>query len=493
MSTEQLNAYLYRSIKSGKEYDKLIPKTACNVAYPFQDRNTTEVMELMKEISTKFSLQTKRLATVLKANQLETTVKNIYNFLHDHLQYKADGFEQNVSSPACSWKQRKTGVDCKSFSVFASSILINLGIPHVYRKVVQPNSPGKWSHVYVVIPYKNKTLIIDGTTHDNKEVVYTKKHDMDARLPARGLNGGMSQPQTEMTNAVKGFMTFLKELQELGVPVVVTNTIKGKIKSLIDQGIDPKIDFTNDSIIINGQKIKLISALEGTQGLGFAGAAVAVATKISALKAFGSKIGGLFSGIFGGKSSLSDYTRGAVTFINEIVPQIQQKHQADASALLTELSKSANFMLLIYEYARQDSRKHRSKVGNDEAIKIMKDFIVSLSEIEKELSTNYTIEKKIIRHSYPRNYIAKYATASPNLIKNYTEYKVTPKSVVQNVIKTGKDYYNNVVAGNNNNVDAIDKSGNPVLRSKSNMVKNVAIGAGVLTAAFLVVRLTPTK
>jgi len=489
MSTEILNAYLYRPIKSGKEYGKLIPKTNCDVEYPFSDRNTSEVMELMREISLKHFSQTKKLVQVLKGKNLENTVRNVYDFLHDHLQYKADGFEQDIRSPACSWNQRKMGVDCKSYSVFASSILLNLEIPHAFRKVMQPNSPDKWSHVYVIIPYRNKKLVIDATTHINKEVAFTKKYDMDVRLPARGLNGAAKQPQSEMTKAVLGFLVFLKELQDLGVSVRTTEAIKAKIRSLVERGVDPKINFTKEAIVIQGQEFSLISGLGSPQGLGFAGAAVTIATKLGALKAFGSKIGGLFTGIFGKKSSPSAFTQAAVNFVNTTVPEIQQRYQSDASALMTELSKSANFVLLGYQYARDNSGASRSKTGNDAALKIIKDFIASLHQIEKELSSDNTIEKRTASFTYPRNYIQRHYTSAPDryLTHNYMEYKITPKSIVQNAIQTGKKYYNNVIGNTNENPQ------NQLAVRKSNTTKNIAIGAGLLTAAFLVVRLTPNK
>ena len=64
-------------------------------------------------------------------------------------QYKLDkkGLEQ-LRRPARTWADRKSGVDCDCMSIFASSILTNLQIPHKFR--ITKYSQDSWQHVYVI-------------------------------------------------------------------------------------------------------------------------------------------------------------------------------------------------------------------------------------------------------------------------------------------------------------------------------------------------------
>ena len=169
MSIQAINQLLYRPISRSKKYDKYFPKVSCQSTF-LKEATTTGGLELMKQWSKKYAHQTEKIAKKLQGKTLPETINNIYNWLYNHLQYDADGYEQKLKSPACSYFMRFEGIDCKSYSLFASSILLNLGIAHKFRKVVQPSDPNRWSHVYVVVPYKNQELIIDATKSINTEV-----------------------------------------------------------------------------------------------------------------------------------------------------------------------------------------------------------------------------------------------------------------------------------------------------------------------------------
>jgi hypothetical protein len=105
--------------------------------------------------------------------------------VYNHFQYKADDEDQLLRSPACSWYDRYNGIDCKSYSILASSILLELGINHYIRKIKQPTfAPDEFTHVYVVVPKDQKTndlnkgyYIIDGTVTGNYEPEYIETKD----------------------------------------------------------------------------------------------------------------------------------------------------------------------------------------------------------------------------------------------------------------------------------------------------------------------------
>ena len=89
------------------------------------------------------------------ASEIETC-KKIFDYLKNQVNYKADGAEQQVRLP--SGLIRTLQGDCKSYSVFTSAVLTNLGIPH--KLVYASYDPNDFTptHIYVMT---NKGCIID--------------------------------------------------------------------------------------------------------------------------------------------------------------------------------------------------------------------------------------------------------------------------------------------------------------------------------------------
>ncbi len=256
MSIEAINTLLYRPINKSKKYDSYFPKVSCQSTF-LKETTTTGGLELIKLWSKKYASQTEKIAKELQGKTLPETINNIYNWLYNYLQYDADGYEQKLKSPACSYFMRFDGIDCKSYSLFASSILSNLGIVHKLRKVVQPSDPTRWSHVYVVVPYKNQELIIDATKSINTEVTKLKEFDMDVKdvsLPYYGMNAATTVVGKDINRAVKNFVSFLSELNKKGVSVLVTNSIKKDVRNFIDRGIEPKITITKEFFQVNQKR-----------------------------------------------------------------------------------------------------------------------------------------------------------------------------------------------------------------------------------------------
>ncbi|MBY0485931.1 MAG: hypothetical protein K2P85_01870 [Flavobacteriaceae bacterium] len=198
MTKDEINKALKRPIKESSQFDNLIEKPN-NEQKQLKKGNTFYSVSVMKFWVINFYWQVAKLSKVLLGENLEETTKKIHSFLFGNIQYQADGTVQYIRSPSNSWKNRKTGIDCKSYSVFASSILANLGIKHYIRQIRQPSfNPEKFTHVYVVVPIDQETgslskghYVIDGTILSNKEPIYTVKKDvfMEDNLPHVGLNG----------------------------------------------------------------------------------------------------------------------------------------------------------------------------------------------------------------------------------------------------------------------------------------------------------------
>lgn len=186
---------LRRNLLSGQEYEPLFPTVSCDKTN-LGNGNTFDSVRMIKQMVIKYQFQTKKVATLLQQETLKETCDKIYWFLYHHIQYKADGAEQMLRSPACAFKQRVEGVDCKSYSIFASCLLANMGIRHFIRQIKQPSfRPDLYTHVYVIVPLNQETgnikdgyLIIDGTTSNNREPIYTMAHETEVNLPHYGLN-----------------------------------------------------------------------------------------------------------------------------------------------------------------------------------------------------------------------------------------------------------------------------------------------------------------
>ncbi|MDT0689364.1 hypothetical protein RM549_06175 [Salegentibacter sp. F188] len=304
---QDISTALKRQLRSGKEYEKLMPAVKCE-STPLGEGDTFFTVDQMRAWVEKYRWQTAKLALVLEGQSLQETIANIYKFLYDHVQYTADGALQQLRSPACTWLQRKNGTDCKSFSVFASSILSNLGIKHAIRQVRQPYFyPEEFTHVYVVVYQdQNKetysenapTFVIDATRHQNTEVEFIEKAD----IPMQKLQHvGLNAPQDERAaRVIANFNKFCDHLIENGVPVAQVNAIRQEVNKYTSKGRDPKFRFHKDGISINGKLFVL--KFKNEEGLGF----VATGTALTA----GKKLMDMLPADFVGDTFLAVFANG---------------------------------------------------------------------------------------------------------------------------------------------------------------------------------------
>lgn len=197
MTKDEINLILKRRINNGDEFNHLIEKPK-GQKVKLKSGDTFYSVKMMKIWVETFYKQVTKLSELLKGKTIKETCDKIHYFLYYDIQYQADGVTQNLRSPANSWFNRREGIDCKSYSIFASSVLMNLGIKHYIRQIKQPKfNPKQFTHVYVVVPDNQASgkldkgyYIIDGTIQSNKEPSYKEKKDvfMDQKLPHIGLN-----------------------------------------------------------------------------------------------------------------------------------------------------------------------------------------------------------------------------------------------------------------------------------------------------------------
>lgn len=129
--------------------------------------------------------QGKKLAAALKGKTLEETLRNNWNFIFNHIQYKEDptGSEEVRSLRRLVYDGEG---DCDCFVSGLSNLLTNQGIDHKLRVA---KYKGDWQHTYIVVPKQTGYYTIDPVVHQfNYEVPFTDKKDFDM-MALKSLDG----------------------------------------------------------------------------------------------------------------------------------------------------------------------------------------------------------------------------------------------------------------------------------------------------------------
>ncbi len=120
--------------------------------------NTADIIETVLYGDTKSAWYTKVFAPTLKGATVLSTCRNIWQFLKTQVPYVLDpAGEQYIKAPGVLVDDRAG--DCKSFSVFAGSILQNLGIPYRFRFTSYDRNDSTKTHVYVVVDGPTEIII----------------------------------------------------------------------------------------------------------------------------------------------------------------------------------------------------------------------------------------------------------------------------------------------------------------------------------------------
>ncbi|TXJ28244.1 MAG: hypothetical protein E6Q24_05545 [Chitinophagaceae bacterium] len=166
-----------RNIRPGSEHSHLFPDARNTIRTIRKFANVNDTLSFIPRVVKATSYQTADIAKVVKGANVYETCKNVWEFVYRHINYKKDeeGFEQ-VRSPARAWHDRKWGVDCDCYSVFISSILTNLKIPHILR--ITKYAKNYFQHIYPVVLHGSRQITIDCVTdYFDYEVPYSEKKD----------------------------------------------------------------------------------------------------------------------------------------------------------------------------------------------------------------------------------------------------------------------------------------------------------------------------
>jgi len=164
--------------------------------------------ELQRAIEAAIPQATKQAATFAsryKGKNEWETCKKIFDYLKNSINYKADGLDQQVRLP--SGLMRTKQGDCKSYSVFTSAVLSNLGIPHklVYASYDPKDSTP--SHIYVMTDCGYIVDAVYGKFNAEKKATYKKYKPMNisyiAGVKPRKIGRSLSAAQKIAIGAQK--------------------------------------------------------------------------------------------------------------------------------------------------------------------------------------------------------------------------------------------------------------------------------------------------
>ena len=257
MNSKAINTILYRPLKKGKKYDELIPFSDCS-STKIASGNTKVAIDSMAMWSKIYKHHTALLSKKEFASlPLDKLCKKLHGFLYEHLQYKIDEYDQLLRSPACAWTTRAEGLDCKSYSIFASCVLQNCGVSHYLRRVVTNEAEG-FSHVYVIVPKNQHTYdlekgyyTIDGTLKTFKEQHIYKSDDVFISAKTTGLAGGVGSSITEGVGKLVSYAVdeFIAEMNSCSGSLYDASVVELKIRRDLRDKLQVKIDDLGDAIL----------------------------------------------------------------------------------------------------------------------------------------------------------------------------------------------------------------------------------------------------
>ncbi|MCB0396828.1 MAG: hypothetical protein KDD36_09255 [Flavobacteriales bacterium] len=256
-----------------------------------ENASLDDTLSNMQLIARRDQHQVDGLADLLERDTVEETTAAIWQFVRDNIAYKLDteGIEE-LRTPARTWRDRMTGVDCDDYTIFISALLLRLGIPHEFR-VAAYEDKGKFQHVYPVAFNGGIPLVLDVVpeiprfNYEAKPIVDLKTYPMQLEE----LSGSIGQAETavdrEFANDIRdelkapfsleGFPAipgeeddmleenFLEGFEEVNsaeeADIVLSG--KGDVNQLVDRGILAEVNKARETLMAEQEKPTALSRM----------------------------------------------------------------------------------------------------------------------------------------------------------------------------------------------------------------------------------------
>jgi len=132
-----------------------------------------QIQQGLVDVQPSAMAQACKIAPMFQGKTDKETARNVWTWLKTRVLYKPDGSVQKLRLPFALMRE-KTG-DCKSFAIFAGSVLKCLGFEISYKLTGGPldDSP---RHVYIIARKNGNDYSVDATIGAfNKEAKYSRK------------------------------------------------------------------------------------------------------------------------------------------------------------------------------------------------------------------------------------------------------------------------------------------------------------------------------
>jgi hypothetical protein len=179
--------YFYKSVAT----DYIVKPAAENAIDTFNDICTRYIPHAVTQTE---SIATEILKITRSHHQTITNhaiAEVLFRFVKQNIQYKLDkaGLEQ-IRMPSKLWEDGFG--DCEDYTIFCSSILINLNIPHMIRMADYGQG---WQHIYIKVGKVTLDPVQDGFNYEDSGRYYDYKIDAKVSTKAKLWE----------TNKTKGF------------------------------------------------------------------------------------------------------------------------------------------------------------------------------------------------------------------------------------------------------------------------------------------------
>lgn len=238
--------------------DLLIPKPTNKFVFKKAGKTQDIIDEILSE-DKRAHTYTRDFAPTLDKGDVYQTCREVWNFVKCNIRYQLDPIgKQFIKTPAQTWHDKFA--DCKSFSLFIASILKNLGIPYSYRFTSYRKSDPDPTHVYIVVPYQNSEIIIDGVMgRFNTQKPYQHKKDFKMTkiyvVEGTGKEGilQLNKPIDQISDAEMSLLIAKQALEIDKQNFLRAGGVSG-IGALKAERVQDQLDVINDTLEVLNDK-----------------------------------------------------------------------------------------------------------------------------------------------------------------------------------------------------------------------------------------------
>jgi len=158
-----------------QDYSHLI-NTSVSGMYVEDAADLSNTLSIIVLLILKNGHETRKLARHLQSQKGHLqTCYNIWHWLKFNIKYKTDtlGVEE-IRTPSRSFYDKKKGIDCEDFTIFAASLLKELDYNATIYVADYDNKNGNYDHIFI----KSEKIIIDvvWSNFNEKPNTIEKKH-----------------------------------------------------------------------------------------------------------------------------------------------------------------------------------------------------------------------------------------------------------------------------------------------------------------------------